>query len=64
MSLLAEVANCAAYHSLLVGELPPLPGSQAANALAECGLLGAPLGGWGAGWVDGIRPEEKQCSSF
>ncbi|GLC41902.1 hypothetical protein PLESTB_001045600 [Pleodorina starrii] len=45
VSLLAEAANCAAYHSLLLGELPPLPGGRAAaaNALAECGLLGSPL---------------------
>ncbi|KAF8065520.1 MTS1 [Scenedesmus sp. PABB004] len=41
-ALLAEVADGAAFHSLLVGELPgPLRRGDAANLLAEAGLLGA-----------------------
>lgn len=40
--LFAEVTNCAAFHSLLVGELPgPMSKQQAENLLAEMGLLGA-----------------------
>ncbi|GBF93628.1 hypothetical protein Rsub_06350 [Raphidocelis subcapitata] len=61
-ALLAEVANAAAFHSLVVGELP-LAGaaSEAENALAEAGLLGAVHahdgadvgGGWGRPAVGG-----------
>lgn len=41
-ALLAEVTACAAFHSLLVGELPgPLTRRDADNLLAEAGLLGA-----------------------
>ena len=40
--LFAEVTNCAAFHSLFVGELPgPMTKQQAENLLAEMGLLGA-----------------------
>ncbi|GLI62504.1 hypothetical protein VaNZ11_005160 [Volvox africanus] len=62
VSLLAEAAHCAAYHSLVLGELPAMSYSQAANALAEVGLLGAPLafgapqssyGRWRPEWGDG-----------
>jgi hypothetical protein len=45
MELLAEVTNAAAFHSLLVGELPLAgPASDTENALAEVGLLGAAHG--------------------
>jgi len=42
MELLAEITNCASFHSLVVGDLP-LTGSRAdaENALADVGLLGA-----------------------
>ncbi|EFJ43282.1 hypothetical protein VOLCADRAFT_96625 [Volvox carteri f. nagariensis] len=62
VSLLAEAAHGAAYHSLLMGELPYMSYNQAANALADCGLLGAPLafgtpesdyGRWREGWSPG-----------
>jgi hypothetical protein len=40
--LLTEVTNCAAFHSLFVGELPgPMSRRDAENLLAEAGLLGA-----------------------
>jgi hypothetical protein len=40
--LFAELTNSAAFHSLLVGELPgPMSRQQAENLLAEMGLLGA-----------------------
>lgn len=40
--LLAQASNCAAFHSLVVGELPGCPDrGDAENLLAECGLLGA-----------------------
>jgi len=40
--LLAEITNCAAFHSLFVGELPgPMSRRDAENLLAEAGLLGA-----------------------
>ncbi|KAG2484890.1 hypothetical protein HYH03_016371 [Edaphochlamys debaryana] len=43
-ALLASAASAAAFHSLLVGELPPLGGRRwAENVVAESGLLGAPL---------------------
>uniref|UniRef100_A0A383WNK8 S-adenosyl-L-methionine-dependent methyltransferase n=1 Tax=Tetradesmus obliquus TaxID=3088 RepID=A0A383WNK8_TETOB len=41
-AVLSEVADCAAFHSLLVGELPgPISKRDAENLLAEAGLLGA-----------------------
>jgi hypothetical protein len=41
-ALLSEVADCAAFHSLLVGEVPgPISKREAENLLAEAGLLGA-----------------------
>jgi hypothetical protein len=41
-ALLAEVADCAAFHSLLVGEVPgPISKKETENLLAEAGLLGA-----------------------
>lgn len=45
--LLTEVALLAAYHSLLLGELPAMPRAEGDNLLAEMGLLGAllPFGG-------------------
>eukprot|EP00198_Chlamydomonas_reinhardtii_P005699 XP_001695035.1 predicted protein [Chlamydomonas reinhardtii] len=69
-ALLAEAANAAAYHSLLLGELPgELGAAQAANAIAEAGLLGAPLavgtedtsyGRWQAEWGPPEDPEQPQ----
>ncbi|KAG2453083.1 hypothetical protein HYH02_002415 [Chlamydomonas schloesseri] len=69
-ALLAEAANAAAYHSLLLGELPgELGASQAANAIAEAGLLGAPLalgtddvryGRWQREWGPPEDPEQPQ----
>ncbi|KXZ54150.1 hypothetical protein GPECTOR_5g249 [Gonium pectorale] len=43
--LVSSAALCAAYHSLLFGELPSDVGgrAEAENALADCGLLGAPI---------------------
>jgi hypothetical protein len=41
-AVLSEVADCAAFHSLLVGEVPgPINKREAENLLAEAGLLGA-----------------------
>eukprot|EP00879_Flechtneria_rotunda_P028693 GHRR01030903.1.p1 GENE.GHRR01030903.1~~GHRR01030903.1.p1 ORF type:complete len:432 (+),score=161.51 GHRR01030903.1:347-1642(+) len=43
-SILTEVTNCAAFHSLLVGELPgPISKRTVENLLADAGLLGAVL---------------------
>jgi hypothetical protein len=38
--LFADVTNMAAFHSLVVGELPGMGRSAADNFLAEFGLLG------------------------
>ncbi|KAG2437414.1 hypothetical protein HXX76_006066 [Chlamydomonas incerta] len=69
-ALLAEAANAAAYHSLLLGELPAeLGAGQAANAIAEAGLMGAPLavgtedtsyGRWQAEWGPPENAEQPQ----
>ncbi|GIL69823.1 hypothetical protein Vretimale_10127 [Volvox reticuliferus] len=72
VSLLAEAAHCAAYHSLVLGELPAMSYNQAANALAEVGLLGAPLafgtphssyGRWQPEWGDGNGDGGESSSS-
>ncbi len=44
LELLSEAANAAAYNSLLLGELPAGGAHEAANLIADVGLLGAPLG--------------------
>lgn len=39
-SVLAEMSELAAFSSIVMGELPPMPRSQAENLLGESGLLG------------------------
>ncbi|KAG1665995.1 hypothetical protein FOA52_010093 [Chlamydomonas sp. UWO 241] len=54
-SLLVDVSSLAAFHSLVLGELPAMERSDADNLLADAGLLGTTVP------LDGPKTSFRQC---